>query len=64
VNSSEENGPRWMSRLIRGLFYGAFIYVAALIIMPSSALGLTPPQMVLASVVTGVGLALFVTRQR
>jgi hypothetical protein len=64
VESSEEHGPGLVSRLIRGLFYGALIYIATLIIMPTSALGLTPPQMVIASVVTGVSLALFVTRQR
>jgi len=50
--------------MIRGLFCGALIYVATLIIMPSSALGLTPPEMVIASVATGMGLALYVTRHR
>jgi hypothetical protein len=48
--------------LIRGFVYGACIYVATLIIMPTSALGLTPPQMVLASIGVGLGLSLFVTR--
>jgi hypothetical protein len=64
VESSEENGRSWVGRLIRGFVYGACIYVASLIIMPSSALGLTPPQMVLASVGAGIALSLLVTRQR
>jgi hypothetical protein len=50
--------------LIRGLVYAACIYVAALIIMPSSALGLTPPQMVLASLGAGIALSLLVTRHK
>jgi hypothetical protein len=64
VESSEENGPGWVSRVIRGFVYGAFIYLAALVIMPSSALGLTPPQMVLASVGVGLCLSLYFRRRR
>jgi len=64
VESSEENGPGWVSRVIRGLVYGAFIYIASLIVMPSSALGLTPQQMVLASVAAGICLSLYFTRRR
>jgi len=53
-----------VGRLVRGLFYAACFYVASLILMPSSALGLTPPQMMLASVGLGICISLFVTRHR
>jgi hypothetical protein len=63
VERSEENGPGWVSRVVRGIVYAALIYAATLIIMPTSALGLTPPQMLLASAAAGIGLGFFVTRR-
>ena len=61
---STRNERSLVGRLVRGLVYGAILYVITLIIMPASALGLTPAQMVPACVVVGVCLALYVTRRK